>query len=80
LKHFIKLKFFQICHPAFGKETYSKVMEFIKEAKKYIPEINISVVGLPAVEGLPEVDIEKCKNIARGLGVGFRLREYDEVG
>lgn len=67
-------KYFNICRPSFGKETHTKVIEFIKEAKKYIHEVNISVVGLP------EVDIEKCKSIARELGVGFRLREYDEVG
>jgi TatD DNase family protein len=67
-------KYFNICHPSFGKETYLKVIEFIKEAKKYIPEVNVSVVGLPGV------DIEKCKSIARELGAGFRLREYDEVG
>lgn len=73
-------KYFKICHPSFGKGTYLKVIEFIKEAKKYIPEINVSVVDLPAAAGLPEVDIEKCKSVARELGVGFRLREYDEVG
>ncbi|MFH1288217.1 MAG: YchF/TatD family DNA exonuclease [bacterium] len=67
-------KYFKICRPSFGKETYGKVIEFIKEAKKYIPEVNVSVVALP------EIDIEKCKSIARELGVGFRFRKYDEVG
>lgn len=67
-------KYFNICRPSFGKETYTKVIEFIKEAKKYIPEVNVSVVNMP------EIDIEKCKTIARELGVGFRLRGYDEVG
>ncbi|MEW6087183.1 MAG: YchF/TatD family DNA exonuclease [bacterium] len=67
-------KYFKLCKPIFGKETYLEVIEFIKEAKKYIPEVNVSVVALP------EVNVEKCREIAKNLGVGFRLREYDEVG
>jgi TatD DNase family protein len=63
----------RICRPAF-KNAFGEVLNFIKEAKKFIPEVRITVVTL---EG---VDIEKCRQIAEDLGVGFRVRELDVVG
>jgi len=63
----------RICRPTF-KNAYREVIAFIKEAKKFIPEVKITVV---TVEG---VDIEKCKKIAGDLGVEFRVREFDVVG
>lgn len=62
----------RICHPSFGKKAYPAVIEFIKEAKKYIPNVEASVVDLPTV------DKEACKKIADALGVSFRIRSYYE--
>jgi TatD DNase family protein len=45
---------------------------FIKEAKKYIPKVIASVVELP------EIDIGKCRKIAKDLGVEFLVRKYYE--
>jgi TatD DNase family protein len=64
----------KISQPKFGVKTYEAVKDFIREAKKYIPEVTVSVVSLP------EVDIEACRKIADGLGVKFRVREYNIVG
>ncbi len=63
----------KICRPAF-KNAFGEVLDFIKEAKKFIPEVTVTVVTLE------DVDVEKCKKIAEGLGVGFRVRELDVVG
>lgn len=63
----------RICRPAF-KNAFRGVIDFISEAKKYIPDIQITVVKL---EG---VDIGKCRKIAEDLGVGFRVRKLDVVG
>lgn len=62
-----------ICKPAF-KNAFTGVIDFIKEAKKYIPSVQVTVVTLP------EVDIERCRKIAEELGVGFRIRTMDVVG
>lgn len=62
-----------ICHSLFGKRAYPAVIEFIKEAKKYIPEVEASVVNLPEL-----VDLKKAKKLAEELGVKFRLRSYYE--
>ena len=61
------------CRPAF-QNAFEEIINFIKEAKKFIPEVRITVVTL---EG---VDVEKCRKIAEDLGVEFRVREFDVVG
>ncbi len=63
----------RICNPV-HKNAFPGILDFIKEAKKYIPEVNVTVV---TAEG---VDIEKCGEIAEALGVGFRVRKLDVVG
>jgi TatD DNase family protein len=64
----------KISQPKFGLGSYEAVQEFIKEAKKYIPDVTATVVSLP------EVDLDACRNIAEGLGAKFRVREYNVVG
>ncbi len=65
--------YIRICRPAF-KNAFGEVLNFIKEAKKFIPEVTVTVVTLK------DVDVEKCKKITEDLGVGFRIRELDVVG
>ena len=64
----------KVCRPPFDG-AYEGVKKFIVEAKKHIPDVTASIVGLP------NIDVEKCRNIVEGeLGVKFRLRPYNEVG
>jgi len=62
----------KICHPLFGIKSYVAILDFIKTAKQVIPEVEVSVVDIPSV------DKGKAKNIAKELGVNFRLRPYYE--
>lgn len=53
------------------KSLFYEMVNFTKEAKKYIPEIVVTVVDLK------EVDQEKARKFAEEeLGVKFRTREY----
>ncbi len=63
----------RICRPAF-KNAFNEVVNFIKEAKKYIPDVTATVV---TSEG---VDIDKCKEITDSLRVKLRVRRLDVVG
>ncbi|MDA8214114.1 MAG: YchF/TatD family DNA exonuclease [Nitrospiraceae bacterium] len=63
----------RICRPAF-KNAFNEVVNFIKEAKKYIPDVTATVV---TAEG---VDIDKCREITDSLGVKLRVRRLDVVG
>lgn len=54
----------------FGAKSFDAVLDFIREAKKYIPSVAISAIELPGG------DIDGIKKIAASLGVNFRTRPY----
>jgi TatD DNase family protein len=65
----------KVCPSKFGEAAYPAVKSFIIEAKKYIPDVTASVVGLP------NMDLDLCRKIVEDeLKVKFRIRPYDEVG
>jgi TatD DNase family protein len=64
----------KLTQPKFGAPTYDAVKEFIREAKKYVPDVTATVVSAPGVE------VEACRRIAEELGAKFRVREYNVVG
>lgn len=68
-------KYDRICRPVFKNGAYEAVKEFIKEARKYIPEVTATIVDVA------EVDEAECLRIAeKELGVKFRVRRYNVVG
>ena len=66
--------YFRISQPKFGIETYEAVKNFIREARKYIPEVTATVVSAPGI------DVDVCRTVVEELGARFRVREYNEVG
>jgi TatD DNase family protein len=62
-----------ICRPAF-KGAFNAVVDFLREATSYIPEVKATVVSM---EG---VDVEKCRQLCDSLGVKLRVRKLDIVG
>jgi TatD DNase family protein len=63
----------RVCRPA-NANAYAEVIRFIRQAKEYIPDVQVTVVEL---EG---VDVEKCSRKAAELGVPLRIRKLDVVG
>ena len=61
--------YIKFCRPQFGIETYSNVIEFIKQSIKYIPTVEITTVASPGI------NTQKCLELAIELGANFRLRE-----
>jgi TatD DNase family protein len=57
-------------NPAFKEKSFDEVIDFIKQAKIYIPSVTVTAVELPGL------DTEKIKKIADSLGVSFRSRPY----
>jgi TatD DNase family protein len=64
----------RVCPSKYGERAYPEVVDFIKEAKHYIPDVTATVVTVPGV------DVEKCREIVDGLGVKFKSRIYGRVG
>ncbi len=64
-----------LCRSTFGaQKSYQAVKDFLLQAGDYIPEVLATAVTYPGV------DIGACEQVAKGLGVTFRAREYNEVG
>jgi TatD family-associated radical SAM protein len=58
----------QICKPAF-KSAFESILEFIRKVKDNF-DVEVTAVAIP------EVDISKVEEVARKMGVKFRVREY----
>ena len=63
----------RICKPVF-LNAFNEILQFTRQAKEAIPEVQVTVVTM---EG---VDIDKCRGIAKELGVPIRVRKLDVVG
>ncbi|MCU7932822.1 MAG: TatD family nuclease-associated radical SAM protein [Candidatus Thiodiazotropha sp. (ex Codakia rugifera)] len=55
--------------------SYEAMLEFIREAPRYITDVTAS-----AVDGLEGVDIPACEAVAKAMKVKFRRRVLNEVG
>lgn len=64
----------RLCNTPFGRDGFAGICEFLKEAKRYIPNVVATAVTVPGV------DIAPISALAELLGVTFRVREYAEVG
>ena len=62
--------YYKIHKPAFGLKTFNGVIDFVKECRKYIPEVVLTTLRMPGI------DIKKCRRLARMLGVEFSVRPY----
>lgn len=67
-------KYNQICRPQYGKNTFEEVKKFVVECKKLMPKVSVTFLSLP------EVNLKNCAELAKQLGVEFRVREYNVVG
>lgn len=68
-------KYHRLCRSPFGEAGFQGILDFIREAKKVIPEVVATIVEMPGV------DVEACRRLAEDeLGVKFKRRAYDEVG
>jgi len=64
----------RLCNTPFGAEGFQGVCEFLREAKRHIPQVVASAVALPGL------DVARVRALAEELGVEYREREYAEVG
>lgn len=63
----------RLCRP--GVEgAYEAVLTFLRRAAETPLDVTATAVALPGL------DLEACGRVADGLGVKFRIREYNEVG
>ena len=64
----------RLCRPRFGEDAYTGMLKFAREVVYYVPK-----VILTAIRGtVPDEDLERCAEIAREIGAGFRIRDLIE--
>lgn len=64
-------KYYQLCHPDFGMESFDAILKFTEDIKNYVGDVTMSVVG----SSISREDTEACRVIANEkLGVKFRVR------
>jgi radical SAM enzyme (TIGR04100 family) len=62
-------KYDELCHPKFGPASYEALLNYTRRVQQYVPHVAMSVVGV-----IPREDIERCRAIAAGFGIGLRVR------
>lgn len=65
-------KYNKLCRPL-HKNAYKAVLDFIKEARKAEIDTRVTVVDVP------EIDLEKCRNLAKKLDSNFHIRALSEA-
>ncbi len=60
-----------LCQSQYGEKAFAAILDFAEKCKQYIPKVVLTVVDV-----LPEEDIQACREIARRIGVDFRVRHY----
>ena len=64
-----KKKYNEMCRPSFGEDAFDAMLKFAQDCKKYVPNVQFSVVNT-----ISDEDIEECREIARKLGIPLRVR------
>jgi TatD DNase family protein len=54
----------------FKEKSFDEILNFILEAKKYMPEVVVTAIKFP------NFDILKVEEISKKLGVKFKVRPY----
>jgi len=60
----------RLCRSDYGRAAFDAVLDFARRAKKYVPDVRMSVVDI-----LPADEIERCRAITEELGVKLRVRK-----
>lgn len=67
------VEYFRLCAPKFGPGSYAAMLKFAAEAKAYVKNVVLSVVGTP--DFTPEKRAA-CQAIADRLGLPLRVRTF----
>lgn len=63
-------KYYALCMPRFGRESYDAILKYIQDVKQYVPQVTVSVVS----SAISRESLDKCRAKAAELGVEFKMR------
>ncbi len=65
-------EYIRLSRPGSGEKGWQAMLDFVKDAGKYVPRVMVTVVDY---DQSPE-EIEAARQLAEGLGAGFRVRPF----
>ena len=68
-----KKRYNEIVRSRFGDQAYQAMLSFVKEVKKYVPEVVLSTVSTT----ITKEEEEECRKICEDLGVTYRIRPFE---
>ena len=63
----------ELVRSRFGDKAYQAMLDFAREAKKYVPNVVLSTVETT----ITKEEEEKCQKICEELGVTYRIRPFE---
>ena len=58
--------------PEFGDDSYKAMLEFARNALRYVPSVSMTTVSTTITHD----DEENCRKLCESLGVNYRIRNY----
>lgn len=65
-------EYVRLTRPGSGKAGWEAMLDFTREAAKYVPRTAMTIVDYDKTPA----EIEACRTLAESLGAGFRVRPY----
>lgn len=62
----------ELCEPVYGQKAFDAMLAFTTECAKYVPDVQMSVVG----DTLDKYQLAKCYAIAKRCNAKLRVRSY----
>lgn len=67
-------EYLKLVRPKFGLKSYQAMLDFAKEAAKYVPKVIFTTVDTT----LTKEEEKRCAEICRKLGVTYRIRPWED--
>ena len=67
-----KEKYLEVTRPRDGEKAWDAMLEFTREAAKYVPKVMMTIVDKDLEDG----EIDSCRQLAESLGATLRVRAY----
>lgn len=64
----------KLVRPKFGKKSFQAMLDFAKEAAKYVPKVIFTTVDTT----LTKEEERRCAQICKDLGVNYRIRPWED--
>ena len=65
-------EYVRLTRPGSGEKGWEAMLDFVREAVKYVPKVMVSIVDYDK----SDAEIEACRKLAESLGAIFRVRPF----